>query len=51
MDRSPTVKRRAVEVLAGILDTAIPRHIRENPTRGVKLPAEDLSKETPLPHP
>lgn len=45
MDRSPTVKRRAVEVLAGILDTAIPRHIRENPTRGVKLPAKTSAKK------
>lgn len=45
IDRSPTIKRRAVEVLAGILETAIPSHIRENPTEGVKLPAKVSTKK------
>lgn len=37
-DKSPSVVRRAHEVLAGILDTAIPKHIKTNPARGVALP-------------
>lgn len=45
LERSPTVKRRAVEVLAGILNTAVPNCIRENPAEGVKLPAKVSTKK------
>lgn len=37
-NKSPSVVRRAHEVLAGILDTAIPKHLKVNPARGVGLP-------------
>lgn len=45
LDRSPTTKRRAVEVLAGILDTAVPSLIRENPAREIKLPTKATEKQ------
>ena len=40
IERGATVKRRAAEVLASILDTAIPTRIRDNPARGLILPAK-----------
>lgn len=45
LDRSPTIKRRAVEVLSGILSTAVPKSIHENPAEGVKLPAKVSTKK------
>lgn len=44
LERSATTKRCAVEVLAGILDTAVPGLIKENPAREIRLPSKTSAK-------
>ena len=43
LDRGTSVKRRAAEVFASILDTAVPTRISENPARGLVLPARAVA--------
>ena len=51
IDKSATVVRRAHEVLAGILDTALnDRLIPANPARGVKLPRKNRKANVYLTH-
>ena len=45
LGRGPTTVRRANEVLAGILDTAIPASIKTNPAREIALPKKETAKE------
>ncbi|WP_217133813.1 tyrosine-type recombinase/integrase [Leucobacter chinensis] len=45
LDKSPSVIRRAHEVLAGIIDTAIPTHLKTNPARGTALPKKVKASE------
>ena len=44
LERGSSVKRRAAEVFASILDTAVPSRISENPARGLVLPAKSVAK-------
>lgn len=44
LGRGPTTVRRANEVLAGILDTAIPTNIKSNPAREIALPKKKTVK-------
>lgn len=44
LDRSATTKRRAAEVLAGVLDGAVPKLIKENPARKITLPSKTTGK-------
>ncbi|MGK0715030.1 tyrosine-type recombinase/integrase [Leucobacter sp. W1153] len=44
LGRGPTTVRRANEVLAGILDTAIPTNIKTNPAREIALPKKKTAK-------